>query len=89
VVEAQRAVMVAMRPGFSWSECHVIATRKVLEALVSVGILKGEVDEMVKAKLGPTFLPCGLGHFIGGSALGLFYCLELSPSSSPSGMISS
>ena len=44
---------------------HRLANRKQLEALKEIGILKGDVDEMIKVHLGAVFFPHGLGHFMG------------------------
>jgi Xaa-Pro dipeptidase len=37
----------------------------MLEGLKEVGVLKGEVDDMMAAHLGAVFMPHGLGHFMG------------------------
>ena len=37
----------------------------MLAALVKGGLLVGEVDDMINAKLDAVFQPHGLGHFIG------------------------
>ena len=65
VLEAQRRVMGAMRPGTSWVEMHELAHRAILEHLASAGLLLGDVSEMMAANLGQTFMPHGLGHLIG------------------------
>mmetsp|Transcript_3106 Transcript_3106/g.10645 ORF Transcript_3106/g.10645 Transcript_3106/m.10645 type:complete len:237 (-) Transcript_3106:33-743(-) len=65
VLEAQRAVYKIMRPGCSWTDCHLAAEREILKSLVTLGVLRGDLDAMVAAELGGVFLPCGLGHFIG------------------------
>ena len=66
VLAAQRAVLDSMRPGFPWPECHKLAERAILQALLNVGILKdATVDELVEALMGPVFFPHGLGHLIG------------------------
>lgn len=44
---------------------HRLADRVQLEALRDCGILKGDIDEMVKVHLGAVFFPHGLGHFMG------------------------
>ena len=44
---------------------HRLADRVQLEALKECGILKGNVDDMVKVHLGAVFMPHGLGHFMG------------------------
>jgi hypothetical protein len=37
VLNAQRAVLQVMVPGTSWPECHRVATREVIKALLKVG----------------------------------------------------
>ena len=44
---------------------HRLADRVQLEALKECGLLKGNVDDMVKVHLGAVFMPHGLGHFLG------------------------
>lgn len=65
VLGASRAVMAQVKPGVSWPDMHRLANRKQLEALKEIGILKGDVDEMIKVHLGAVFFPHGLGHFMG------------------------
>jgi Xaa-Pro aminopeptidase len=38
VLNAQRAVLQVMVPGTSWPECHRVATREVIKALLKVGV---------------------------------------------------
>jgi len=66
VLRASKAVIDALKPGVSWIAMHKLANRITLEDLVKAGILKGDVDEMMKVNLaGRCFQPHGLGHFIG------------------------
>ncbi|XP_050040083.1 xaa-Pro dipeptidase [Dermacentor andersoni] len=65
VLAASRAVLDAIRPGVSWPDMHRLAERRMLEALRSMGVLRGDVDAMMEARLGATFMPHGLGHFMG------------------------
>lgn len=44
---------------------HLLAERVILEELKAAGILIGEVDEMLEARIGAVFMPHGLGHFLG------------------------
>jgi len=44
---------------------HRLADRVHLEELTKIGILKGNVDDMVKVHLGAVFMPHGLGHLLG------------------------
>lgn len=48
-----------------WTDMHRLADRVHLEELVKLGILRGDVDEMMKVHLGAVFMPHGLGHLLG------------------------
>ncbi|CAH1780537.1 unnamed protein product [Owenia fusiformis] len=65
VYKSSRAVMKALKPGVNWTDMHRLADRVHLEELKCHGLLKGDIDDMVKAKLGAVFMPHGLGHFMG------------------------
>ncbi|GAB6021388.1 hypothetical protein CHUAL_003995 [Chamberlinius hualienensis] len=65
VLRSNRAVIAAMKPDVSWVELHRLANKVILEDLVKMGILKGNVDDMLAAHLGAVFMPHGLGHFLG------------------------
>ncbi|KAG9338024.1 hypothetical protein JZ751_027187 [Albula glossodonta] len=65
VLKSSRAVMKAIKPGVLWTDMHRLADRVHLEELVKVGILKGDVDDMLKVHLGAVFMPHGLGHLLG------------------------
>ncbi|NXG51960.1 PEPD dipeptidase, partial [Psilopogon haemacephalus] len=65
VLRASRAVMAAVKPGVAWPDMHRLADRVHLEELTKIGILKGNVDDMVKVHLGAIFMPHGLGHLLG------------------------
>jgi len=65
VLKANQAVIQAAKPGVSWVNMHLLSNRVMLQELLNVGILQGKVDDMMKANLGATFQPHGLGHFMG------------------------
>uniref|UniRef100_A0A7S1UG11 Peptidase M24 domain-containing protein n=2 Tax=Phaeomonas parva TaxID=124430 RepID=A0A7S1UG11_9STRA len=65
VLDAQVAVITAMRPGVAWTDMHRLAERTVLRHLVAEGLLVGDVEEMLELRVGAVFIPCGLGHLIG------------------------
>jgi len=65
VLAAVEAVMDAMRPGVSWVRCHEIAYRTLLTRLAAGGLLRGDVEAMMAVNLAATFMPHGLGHFLG------------------------
>ena len=59
--------MDSMKPGVCYVDMHTLANRKILEHLADpgLGLLKGDVDEMMAVNLGAFFMPHGLGHFMG------------------------
>lgn len=65
VLDSRNAVIKAARPGVKWTDMHLLANRVVLESLKKGGLLRGEVDGMMKAGLNETFQPHGLGHLLG------------------------
>ena len=65
VLSAQRAVLAAAKPGVAWPDMHALAERCILAGLRDAGILTGDVDAMMAARLGGTFMPHGLGHMLG------------------------
>ncbi|UYV63459.1 PEPD [Cordylochernes scorpioides] len=65
VLRANREVMATAKPGVSWVDMHLLAERTILTDLKEAQILRGDVDEMMAARLGAIFMPHGLGHFMG------------------------
>uniref|UniRef100_A0A3Q2P9E5 Xaa-Pro dipeptidase n=1 Tax=Fundulus heteroclitus TaxID=8078 RepID=A0A3Q2P9E5_FUNHE len=65
VLKSSRAVMAALKPGVKWTDMHRLADRVHLEELVKIGILHGNVEDMLKVHLGSVFMPHGLGHLLG------------------------
>lgn len=44
---------------------HILAEKILLSGLKELGILKGEVNEMVEKRVAYLFMPHGLGHLLG------------------------
>eukprot|EP01113_Clastostelium_recurvatum_P016907 TRINITY_DN1980_c0_g1_i1.p1 TRINITY_DN1980_c0_g1~~TRINITY_DN1980_c0_g1_i1.p1 ORF type:complete len:501 (+),score=140.99 TRINITY_DN1980_c0_g1_i1:33-1535(+) len=66
VLDAQQAVVKAMRPGVAWPDMHRLAELTILRHLVTLGLLhNGTPEEMAAAFLGYVFMPHGLGHLLG------------------------
>ncbi|XP_076112843.1 xaa-Pro dipeptidase-like [Mytilus galloprovincialis] len=65
VLKSSRAVMAAVKPGVSWVDMHLLADRTHLEELKILGLVTGDIDEMMKVRLGAVFMSHGLGHFMG------------------------
>lgn len=54
-----------LKDGVSWDEVHLLAHRIAIDGLLSLGILKGDKDEILKARTSVAFFPHGLGHYLG------------------------
>nr|CDJ93912.1 Peptidase M24B and Peptidase M24 domain containing protein [Haemonchus contortus] len=65
VLEANRAVFEAAKPGVRWTDMHLLSEKVILTHLQKAGLLTGDIDEMVNARLGAVFMPHGLGHLVG------------------------
>lgn len=53
------------KPGVAYRDVHLAAEAVILEGLKGVGIVDGDVPEMVAEGIGGLFLPHGLGHNMG------------------------
>jgi Xaa-Pro dipeptidase len=65
VWDAVRAVEDAMKPGVVWRDMQTLSYERILTHLRDGGLLKGDIKEMMDVNLGATFMPHGLGHFLG------------------------
>jgi len=55
VLKANRAVLTALKPGVNWKDMHLLAERITLEGLKELGLIDGDVDEMLNARFGFVF----------------------------------
>lgn len=65
VLDANMAAIEAIKPGIKYRDVHFIAARVIIEGLKKVGLMKGDVDEALKAEAHTLFMPHGLGHMMG------------------------
>lgn len=65
VLDAQQAVLDAISPDASLKSLTQISVRKVTEGLVQLGILKGNVDELIEQNAHRAFYMHGLAHWLG------------------------
>lgn len=65
VVDANNKAFELIRPGILYRDVHLASGKVLAEGLISVGILKGNVDEAVAAGAHALFMPHGLGHMMG------------------------
>lgn len=65
VLDCQKAMISKIKPGITYRDLHFESKNKIVEGLRSIGILKGEMEELIKNNLGYYFYPHSLSHFIG------------------------
>lgn len=65
VVECHDNVLEVAKPGVKWWDVHFAVCRIITERLQQLGLMKGDVEESLKAGAHAMFLPHGLGHSMG------------------------
>ncbi len=65
VLEAQEAAIAAVRPGARYRDVHLVAAKKLAEGMVSLGVFRGDPDELVADGVHALLFPHGVGHLIG------------------------
>ncbi len=65
VLDANMAAIEAIKPGVKYRDIHFLAAKVIIEGLKKAGIMKGDVEEALKAEAHTLFMPHGLGHQMG------------------------
>ena len=65
VLDANNHALSITKPEVTYQSVHLSVCRVIAEGLKSVGLMKGDVEEAVKAGAHAMFLPHGLGHMMG------------------------
>jgi Xaa-Pro aminopeptidase len=65
VLDAQLATLAAVRPGTTLKALHDVALRKLVEGLVALGALAGDVDGLVASEAYRPFYMHSTGHLLG------------------------
>lgn len=65
VYDCNELAFSLVRPGITYREVHLATARKMLEGLSALGLVKGDLDEMVAKGIAGLFQPHGLGHNMG------------------------
>lgn len=65
VEECHDYVLDVAKPGVKYRDVHFAVCRLMTERLKELGLMRGDVDEAVKAGAHAMFLPHGLGHMMG------------------------
>ncbi len=65
VLAAQKAAIAAVRPGAPFNRIHDTATRVITRGLVRLGLLRGEVRDLIKKEKHKRFFMHGTSHWLG------------------------
>ena len=65
VLAAHDVCIAAIRPGVEYRDLHLLAARTIAEGLVDLGILRGQVEDLVDQDAHALFFPHGVGHLLG------------------------
>jgi len=65
VYECNELAYSMTRPGITYREVHLAVARHMLDSLGQLGLVKGDLDEMVANGIAGLFMPHGLGHNMG------------------------
>ncbi len=64
-VASHLAAVEALRPGTPFKDVYELSSKVIVEGMKSLGLMKGDADEAVKAGAHAMFFQCGLGHMMG------------------------
>lgn len=65
VLDMQQQCIDALKANVLWDSIHELAHKIAIKGLLGLGILKGDADEIFKARASVAFFPHGLGHYLG------------------------
>jgi Xaa-Pro aminopeptidase len=65
VLAAQKAAMDKVRPGSAWNEPHEAAVRVLAQGMVDLGLLQGNLQEIVEKETYKRFYMHRTGHWLG------------------------
>lgn len=65
VLDAHLKAVAALKPGVTFKEVHLIASKMLVKGLKELHLMKGDEDEAVTAGAHAMFFQCGLGHLMG------------------------
>ena len=65
VYECHELAFSLIKPGVAYRDVHLAACRHMLDNLQQLGLVKGDLDEMLQLGVAGLFMPHGLGHNMG------------------------
>ncbi|WFE68761.1 aminopeptidase P N-terminal domain-containing protein [Thiomicrospira sp. R3] len=65
VLNAQRAAIEQVKPGIAYNQMHQVVLQMLTKGLLDLGLLAGEVDQLIKDQAVKRFFMHGTGHWLG------------------------
>ncbi|WP_099240236.1 aminopeptidase P N-terminal domain-containing protein [Synechococcus sp. BDU 130192] len=65
VLEAQKQAIAAVQPGHSYQSSHAAAVRVITQGLLDLGLLRGDLEELIEGEKYKPFFMHGTGHWLG------------------------
>ncbi|MBR4788900.1 MAG: aminopeptidase P N-terminal domain-containing protein [Bacteroidales bacterium] len=65
VYECHELAFSLIKPGVAYRDVHLASCRHMLENLKELGLVKGDLDDMMELGIAGLFMPHGLGHNMG------------------------
>ena len=65
VLKAHDDCIAKIEPGIEYQDIHILAGATIAQGLVDLGILKGNVEDLVEMDAHALFFPHGVGHLLG------------------------
>lgn len=65
VLDAQTAALEQIRPGIAWNKAHEASVEVLTKGLVTLGLLKGRVNKLIKDEKYKQFYMHRIGHWLG------------------------
>jgi Xaa-Pro aminopeptidase len=65
VLNAQEKAIEAVKPCVEFRDIHLLACKVIASGLKDLGLMKGDIEQAVRAGAYTLFFQCGLGHMLG------------------------
>lgn len=65
VLNAQEKAINFIKPGVTWNQVHAITVKEISLGLINLGIINGEIEEVIKKELYKEFYMHNTGHWLG------------------------
>jgi Xaa-Pro aminopeptidase len=89
VLDVQKAIIEAVKPGLPFSELQEMATHMLTDVMLELGLLTGRKEDIIKAGDQKKYYPHGVSHFLGMDVhdLGMYKTKDNKPRLIEEGMV--